>query len=56
MNSEHKPDRFRCDVCGVFISLKDLIEDKAIHTMITPDSDLSSETWETLCKKHKESK
>lgn len=38
-----------CDECGRFISW-DHIEDKtATHVMITPDSDVSSEKFETLC-------
>ena len=42
----------KCDVCGKFISYDDLNSGKAIHWMKEPDSDLSCETWETLCKDH----
>lgn len=38
----------RCDVCGKFISFKDFTNG-AIHKMILPDSEVSIETWETLC-------
>jgi hypothetical protein len=41
----------RCDVCGKFIALDDF-DNGAIRELITPDSHLSSEEWETLCKKH----
>ncbi len=42
-----------CDVCGQFISYADLDSGKATHEMLSPDSDVSSEEWETLCPKHK---
>ncbi len=41
----------RCDVCGRFISYADLESGAASHTMITPSSDWSYETWETFCPK-----
>lgn len=37
----------KCDVCGRFISYEDVIKKLAIHYMVTPDSDWSSEEWET---------
>ena len=43
----------RCDVCGRFIPLDDF-PDKATRRLVTPDSDRSSEEWETLCKEHKD--
>ena len=43
---------FKCDVCGKFISFFDLDTGKAIHRMITPDSDISIESFETLCPEH----
>lgn len=43
---------FKCDVCGKFISYADLESGKASRFMITPDSDYSSERYETLCPKH----
>lgn len=45
-------DRIRCDVCGQFIAYDDIDSGKAIHVMKTPDSDLSYETWESLCWYH----
>jgi hypothetical protein len=42
----------KCDVCGRIISFADLESGKAIHNMKTPDSDVSYETWETLCRDH----
>lgn len=41
----------RCDVCGQFISFKDFGKG-AVRNLLTPDSDCSKETWETLCVKH----
>jgi len=41
----------RCDVCGKFIALKDF-DNGAIRTLLTPDSELTKETYETLCIKH----
>ena len=42
----------RCDECGRFISYHDFFVGSATHTEITPESLLTFETWETLCKKH----
>jgi acetyl-CoA carboxylase beta subunit len=42
----------KCDVCGRIISYADLESGKAIHNMKTPDSDVSYETLETLCRDH----
>lgn len=42
----------KCDVCGRFIPFTDLKSGRAIHNMKTPDSDVSYESWETLCKNH----
>ena len=46
----------KCDVCGRFISYSDLDSEVAIHWMTMPDSDLSSETWMTLCAEHNPNK
>lgn len=43
----------KCDICGKFISYSDLDLGLATYRMITPDSDVSYETWETLCREHK---
>jgi len=48
-----KTPPLRCDVCGKFIGYAELDSGDATHMMITPDSDLSFETFETICKKCK---
>jgi hypothetical protein len=40
----------KCDLCGRFISYKDLQNDEAYNIMITPDSDISFEEFEACCK------
>lgn len=45
----------RCEVCGRFIPYADIESGKAVHRMVTPDSDQSSEEWETLCARHSDS-
>ena len=42
----------RCQVCGKFIPYADFENGKAINDMVTPDSDLSSESWDTRCRVH----
>ena len=44
----------KCDVCGKFISMEDFSTGKATRTMVTPNSELSSEDYETLCPLHNE--
>lgn len=41
----------RCDVCGKYIPIKDFGEG-ALRRLVYPDSELTEETWETLCKKY----
>jgi hypothetical protein len=41
----------RCDVCGKFISYKDLDDGLAVRHMKTPDTHFTAETWETLCRR-----
>jgi hypothetical protein len=41
----------RCDVCGKFIAMDDF-DKGAVRYCVTPDSEFSRETWETLCVKH----
>ena len=41
----------RCDVCGKFIALADF-EHGASRICLTPDSEYTKETWETLCIDH----
>lgn len=43
-----------CDICGRFVSYDDLDSGAAIRQLDTPDSDYSTETYETYhvkCKK-----
>lgn len=44
----------RCDVCGRFILLADFMrkDRPAIRRLLTPDSEFSRETFETLCPAH----
>ena len=44
----------KCDVCGKFISMEDFSTGKATRTMVTPDSEFSTEDYETLCPLHNE--
>jgi len=44
----------RCDVCGRYIPLKDLVSGLASRELLTPSSEYTKETFETLCKTHKE--
>ncbi len=41
-----------CDACGRFIPMKDFEDGSAIRNLLTPDSELTIETYETYCKKH----
>jgi hypothetical protein len=43
----------RCDACGKFIAMDDF-DKGAVRHMVMPDSDRSSEEWETLCVEHGE--
>jgi len=42
----------RCDVCGRFIKLEDIVEGRASFTLVTPDSLKTQETYEGLCREH----
>lgn len=42
----------KCDECGKFISYEDIEKGFAIRDMITPHSDVSYESWLTLCCTH----
>jgi len=42
----------KCDECGRIIPYVDFESGNALHQMITPDSDLTYESWETLCRDH----
>ena len=41
---------FKCDECGQFISMLDLIKGNATNKQDTPDSYYSKETYIRLCK------
>jgi hypothetical protein len=42
----------RCVECGRFVAYEDIIEGRAVHKLITPESLITHERFETLCKKH----
>lgn len=42
----------RCDVCGQFVSYEAIADGKAKHRLLTPETEFTSETWETLCERH----
>lgn len=44
-------DKIKCDECGKFIAYKDLAEGKATNIMVTPESPVSYETYESKCKR-----
>jgi len=46
----------KCDSCGKIIPYADLESGAAIHVMVEPSSDLSEETYETLCSKHNQNR
>ena len=48
--------RIRCDVCGKFISYKDLENKRASRFLKTPDSHFTKEEYVTLCRTHNYSK
>lgn len=47
-------EKFKCDECGEFIPPKDIIEGRATHCLVVPDSHWTTEEYETLCEKHYE--
>ena len=40
----------KCDICGKFISYKDIENEKAVNRLDTPDSYFSFEKYESKCK------
>jgi len=40
----------KCDWCGKFIGLEDLVDGLATREMVTPDSHHTQETFENKCK------
>lgn len=49
-------NKIKCDVCGKFIGYSDLESGKAICIMKYPESELTTETYETLCEEHNDLK
>ncbi len=45
-------DKFKCDECGEFVPYQDILEGRACHVMVTPDSHWTDETYKTLCGEH----
>lgn len=43
---------FKCDQCGKFIPMQELMDGIATHRLVTPDSFLTKEEYITLCKDH----
>lgn len=48
-----KVKRLVCDDCGKFVSYADLASGKATRYIDEPDSEFTSETYITLCRKCK---
>lgn len=46
-----KTNKIICDACGKFVSIKDIAERKAKHFMVDPESDMTRERFESICKK-----
>lgn len=44
-----RTDKIKCDECGKFIATQDLIDGKAIHACVSPDSEFSDERFESFC-------
>ena len=42
----------RCDICGKYISISDFDSGLAEHILVTPDSEYTSEEYETSCRIH----
>lgn len=47
-------ERFRCDICGRYIAFIDFENNNASRKLITPDSEYSTEEYETVCTQHNE--
>lgn len=46
-----KNNGIKCDHCGRFISTEDLQKGEAHNKMVYPESDLTEETYESVCKR-----
>lgn len=42
----------KCHKCGRIVPYTDFESGKAINRMLTPESDVSYESWEILCRDH----
>jgi len=42
-----KNENIACDYCGKFIAIDELIEGTAVHLLVTPDSELTKEEYES---------
>jgi hypothetical protein len=54
-----KNGKISCDYCGKFIAIDELIEQKATHSLVTPDSEFTKEEYESYhnaCLKAKRQK
>jgi len=40
----------KCSICGRFISYADLATDRAVRRLVTPDADMTTETWDDYHK------
>lgn len=49
---KHANRQVSCDVCGRFISLKDIESGTATVNLVFPDSESTEETLEALCSRH----
>lgn len=48
-----RDNKIKCDECGKFIPIQDLIDGVAEHRFALPDSEFSKETYESFCRDHK---
>lgn len=46
-----RSNQIQCDGCGQFISIQDLMDEKASHHLLWPDSEFTTETFESFCPK-----
>jgi len=50
-----KTNKVKCDICGKFISYKDLEKGRAYHVLLIPDNHFSGEICSSECRKCYES-
>lgn len=44
-----RSNKIKCDGCGKWVKYEDIAKNKAVNKLVYPDSDLTRETWESLC-------